>query len=295
MLFNQLFPVPPPLKVPFWDVGLDGFAGCCWQRHVLGRTCCRQDGMRLCVHLLLQIRDQFLGPGLVLRILRGACLLENSPSAISDEPTTYTKEESNRVIMIVSTCLQIQWMLGARRLWAGGWWRWCACVAGGWERGVGGASVVVVVNLVVLFSGGVGVVWCTVNWVRREPGRVQVNGNGRDGRGESSKCCAFLCSCVVSMFVCLQACNPLHPNSASPICLILAPTRELVAQTAEEASKLLENSTQGNHRHGISADCVYGGAYKNCFGQSIWTLAGLCPSKAKVDRSSSGAVEGAPS
>lgn len=76
-------------------------------------------------------------------------------------------------------------------------------------------------------------------------------------RTGSGKTLAFLIPAIVHIEA--QACNPLHPNSASPICLILAPTRELVAQTAEEASKLLENSTQGNHRHGISADCVYGG------------------------------------
>jgi len=76
-------------------------------------------------------------------------------------------------------------------------------------------------------------------------------------RTGSGKTLAFLIPAIVHIEA--QACNPLHPNSASPICLILAPTRELVAQIAEEASKLLENSTQGNHRHGISADCVYGG------------------------------------
>jgi ATP-dependent RNA helicase DDX5/DBP2 len=71
----------------------------------------------------------------------------------------------------------------------------------------------------------------------------------------SGKTLAFLLPAIVHM----EAQKPLSQDDTTPIVLILAPTRELVAQIAEEAAKLLEHSTEGSHPRGIWAQEVYGG------------------------------------
>jgi len=57
----------------------------------------------------------------------------------------------------------------------------------------------------------------------------------------------------------VEAQEPPPKHEAAPLALILAPTRELVQQIAEEAGKLCEHSKQGQHPRGVWAECVYGG------------------------------------
>lgn len=71
----------------------------------------------------------------------------------------------------------------------------------------------------------------------------------------SGKTLAFLLPAIVHM----EAQKPVPKFEASPIVLILAPTRELVQQIASEAGNLLINSAQGNHPGGLWAQEVYGG------------------------------------
>ncbi|CAK0892399.1 unnamed protein product [Prorocentrum cordatum] len=74
-------------------------------------------------------------------------------------------------------------------------------------------------------------------------------------RTGSGKTLAFLLPALVHV----EAQEPPQRHEATPIALVLAPTRELVAQIAEEAGKLCEHSAQGRHPGGIWAECVYGG------------------------------------
>mmetsp|Transcript_717 Transcript_717/g.2083 ORF Transcript_717/g.2083 Transcript_717/m.2083 type:complete len:644 (+) Transcript_717:99-2030(+) len=82
---------------------------------------------------------------------------------------------------------------------------------------------------------------------------------GRDligiARTGSGKTLAFLIPAVVH----IEAQEPVPRGESTPIALVLAPTRELAAQIATEAGKLLEQSRQGSHSGGIWAECVYGG------------------------------------
>jgi len=76
----------------------------------------------------------------------------------------------------------------------------------------------------------------------------------------SGKTLAFLLPAIVHM----EAQRELAKEDATPIVLIVAPTRELVQQIADEAGKLLEHSTEGNHKtRGIWAQEVYGGKQRN--------------------------------
>jgi len=49
---------------------------------------------------------------------------------------------------------------------------------------------------------------------------------------------------------------------ATPVVLVLAPTRELAVQISEEATKVLKNSHNGRHSGGVWSTCLYGGANK---------------------------------
>lgn len=72
----------------------------------------------------------------------------------------------------------------------------------------------------------------------------------------SGKTLAFLLPAIVHM----EAQKPLDKEDATPITLIVAPTRELVAQIAEEAGKLTACSQTGRHGpRGLWAQEVYGG------------------------------------
>ncbi|CAE8626028.1 unnamed protein product [Polarella glacialis] len=71
----------------------------------------------------------------------------------------------------------------------------------------------------------------------------------------SGKTMAFLLPAVVH----IEAQPALAHRAVTPIALILAPTRELAVQIADEATKVLKRSREGNHRNGIWAVCVYGG------------------------------------
>lgn len=71
----------------------------------------------------------------------------------------------------------------------------------------------------------------------------------------SGKTLAFLLPAIVH----IEAQPPPKIEDAMPIALVLAPTRELVAQIAEEAGKLLDKSEEGSHPRGIWAQEVYGG------------------------------------
>jgi len=51
-------------------------------------------------------------------------------------------------------------------------------------------------------------------------------------------------------------------TAASPVVLVLAPTRELAVQISDEAAKVLENSHEGRHRGGLKTVCLYGGGSK---------------------------------
>eukprot|EP00930_Biecheleria_cincta_P018602 TRINITY_DN1442_c1_g1_i1.p1 TRINITY_DN1442_c1_g1~~TRINITY_DN1442_c1_g1_i1.p1 ORF type:complete len:690 (+),score=166.40 TRINITY_DN1442_c1_g1_i1:81-2150(+) len=78
-------------------------------------------------------------------------------------------------------------------------------------------------------------------------------------RTGSGKTLAYLLPAVVH----IEAQRPLAKNAAEPVALALAPTRELAHQIAEEAGKLLENSSEGNHSDGLWAECIYGGKQRN--------------------------------
>eukprot|EP00931_Biecheleriopsis_adriatica_P054842 TRINITY_DN32311_c0_g1_i1.p1 TRINITY_DN32311_c0_g1~~TRINITY_DN32311_c0_g1_i1.p1 ORF type:complete len:531 (+),score=119.75 TRINITY_DN32311_c0_g1_i1:34-1626(+) len=75
----------------------------------------------------------------------------------------------------------------------------------------------------------------------------------------SGKTLAFLLPAVVH----IEAQVPLARNAATPIALVLAPTRELAVQIADEATKVLRRSREGNHRNGVWAVCIYGGGKKH--------------------------------
>jgi len=80
-------------------------------------------------------------------------------------------------------------------------------------------------------------------------------------RTGSGKTLAFLLPAMVHV----EAQAPPNRDQATPIVLILAPTRELVHQIAQEAGKLCEHSGNGasSHPRGIWAECVYGGKQRN--------------------------------
>lgn len=77
-------------------------------------------------------------------------------------------------------------------------------------------------------------------------------------RTGSGKTMAFLLPAIVH----IEAQEPVSFYHATPIALIVAPTRELAAQICQEAGGLCENSTQGCHPRGIWAQEVYGGKNK---------------------------------
>lgn len=74
-------------------------------------------------------------------------------------------------------------------------------------------------------------------------------------RTGSGKTLAFLLPGIVH----IEQQEPLDPDVASPIALVLAPTRELAQQIANCAGQLLMNSCEGNHTRGLWAQEVYGG------------------------------------
>lgn len=61
----------------------------------------------------------------------------------------------------------------------------------------------------------------------------------------------------------IEAQKPLERGSSTPICLVLAPVRELAVQIAEEAKKLVGSSNSGNHKRGLGAVAIYGGGSGN--------------------------------
>lgn len=76
----------------------------------------------------------------------------------------------------------------------------------------------------------------------------------------SGKTLAFLLPAMVH----IEAQKPLAKDDVTPIALVLAPTRELVAQIAEEAGKLTASSEHGRHGpRGIWAQEVYGGKQRH--------------------------------
>lgn len=86
----------------------------------------------------------------------------------------------------------------------------------------------------------------------------------------SGKTLAFLLPAIVHV----EAQSPPSQYEATPIVLILAPTRELVAQIAAEAGTLCNDSQQGSHPRGIWAQEVFGGKQRQqqlnkCKGASI--------------------------
>ena len=75
----------------------------------------------------------------------------------------------------------------------------------------------------------------------------------------SGKTLAFLLPSVVHV----EAQSPLARNAATPIVLVLAPTRELAVQISDEAGKVLRYSRQSEqHRGGVWCTVVYGGGNK---------------------------------
>eukprot|EP00927_Polykrikos_kofoidii_P041256 TRINITY_DN35184_c0_g1_i1.p1 TRINITY_DN35184_c0_g1~~TRINITY_DN35184_c0_g1_i1.p1 ORF type:complete len:685 (-),score=136.85 TRINITY_DN35184_c0_g1_i1:31-2085(-) len=75
----------------------------------------------------------------------------------------------------------------------------------------------------------------------------------------SGKTLAFLLPAIVH----IEAQQPLRKFSATPIALVLAPTRELAVQISDEAVKVLKYSKQGwHHRGGLWSCCLYGGGSK---------------------------------
>jgi len=77
-------------------------------------------------------------------------------------------------------------------------------------------------------------------------------------RTGSGKTLAFLMPAIVH----IEAQEPLQRGRATPIALVLAPTRELAVQICEEAEKLLGRSKEGRHADGVRAACAYGGLPK---------------------------------
>eukprot|EP00929_Paragymnodinium_shiwhaense_P110059 TRINITY_DN76772_c0_g1_i1.p1 TRINITY_DN76772_c0_g1~~TRINITY_DN76772_c0_g1_i1.p1 ORF type:complete len:604 (+),score=113.62 TRINITY_DN76772_c0_g1_i1:149-1960(+) len=80
----------------------------------------------------------------------------------------------------------------------------------------------------------------------------------------SGKTLAFLLPAVVH----IEAQQPLVRKGkawATPIALVLAPTRELAVQISEEACKVTYGSKAGRHvvSNGINSVCVYGGGHKH--------------------------------
>lgn len=74
----------------------------------------------------------------------------------------------------------------------------------------------------------------------------------------SGKTLAFLLPAVVH----IEDQPPIKKGDATPIALVLAPTRELAVQIGDEAAKVLKKSQQGKHRFGVWAVCLYGGGRK---------------------------------
>jgi len=75
----------------------------------------------------------------------------------------------------------------------------------------------------------------------------------------SGKTLAYLLPAMVH----IEDQKPVAKGSSTPICLILAPVRELAVQIAEEAQKLLGGSKAGSHPKGLSSVAIYGGGSSN--------------------------------
>lgn len=75
----------------------------------------------------------------------------------------------------------------------------------------------------------------------------------------SGKTLAYLLPALVH----IEAQKPVAKGSSTPICLVLAPVRELAVQIAEEAQKLLSSSNTGSHPKGLSSVAIYGGGSSN--------------------------------
>lgn len=83
-----------------------------------------------------------------------------------------------------------------------------------------------------------------------------VTGIAKTGSG---KTLAYLLPAIVH----IEAQDAIEEGHATPICVALAPTRELVVQIAEEAMKLVAGSTgASSHPGGLSGVCVFGGKSK---------------------------------
>lgn len=78
-------------------------------------------------------------------------------------------------------------------------------------------------------------------------------------RTGSGKTLSYLIPAIVQ----IEAQDPVPKGSATPIALILAPTRELAVQIAEEGQKVLEISRDGNHPDGIRSVALFGGGREN--------------------------------
>jgi len=76
----------------------------------------------------------------------------------------------------------------------------------------------------------------------------------------SGKTLAFLLPAIVQ----IEAQTHLGRYDATPIALVLAPTRELAVQIHDQATMVLRGSRQGsNHRGGVWSACLYGGQSKH--------------------------------
>lgn len=75
----------------------------------------------------------------------------------------------------------------------------------------------------------------------------------------SGKTLAYLLPAIVH----IEDQKPVAKGSSAPICLILAPVRELAVQIAEEGQKLLGSSSEGKHPKGLSSVAIYGGGSSN--------------------------------
>jgi len=76
----------------------------------------------------------------------------------------------------------------------------------------------------------------------------------------SGKTLAFLLPAIVQ----IEAQSSIGRYDATPIALVLAPTRELAVQISDQATKVLKGSKGASaHRGGLWAACLYGGQSKN--------------------------------
>jgi len=82
----------------------------------------------------------------------------------------------------------------------------------------------------------------------------------------SGKTLAYLLPALVH----IEASSPIAKNGATPIALVMAPTRELAVQIHEVAYKLIANSKEGNQPGGIWASVVYGGKQKSEQVRNLW-------------------------